>query len=163
MLIIKQTKDYPDYYVTSAGEVWSTRRRQLRVLRQRDLHGYKSVTLYKNKKACSLLAHRLVAEAFIPNEENKKEVNHINGVKSDNRSENLEWSTRSENMLHAFRVGLKKHKTGELHHNSKITDSHTQEIKMHLKRGDVAQKSLAKKYSVSESTISCIKRGRFRK
>lgn len=54
--------------------------------------------------------HRMVAETWIDNPNNYREVNHINGDKSDNRVENLEWTTRSENICHAYRTGLRKAK-----------------------------------------------------
>lgn len=69
---------------------------------------YMYINLYKNGKLSSKRVHRLVAQAFIPNPLNKPQVNHINGIKTDNRAENLEWCSRSENMLHAYRNGLVK-------------------------------------------------------
>lgn len=69
---------------------------------------YMSVVLHSDIKRVSCSVHRLVIEAFIPNTENKRTVNHINGDKCDNRLDNLEWATNSENMHHAYGTGLKK-------------------------------------------------------
>lgn len=72
----------------------------------KDVDGYLTVSLTDgegNKKKYRV--HRIIALTFIPNPENKTEVNHINSVRDDNRVENLEWVTRSENMKHAFREG----------------------------------------------------------
>lgn len=70
--------------------------------------GYKSVYLYsKQAKRCFKLVHQLVASAFIPNPNGYREVNHIDGDPSNNRVDNLEWCTRSQNILHASKV-LKK-------------------------------------------------------
>jgi hypothetical protein len=68
-------------------------------------HGYCAVVLYNTNSNISKTVHRIVAEAFIANPEGKKEVNHINLIKDDNRVENLEWCTRSENMIHAGKNG----------------------------------------------------------
>lgn len=82
--------------------------------------GYMQVLLQANKYRKTYKVHRLVATAFIPNSENKPQVNHINGNKIDNRADNLEWCTNSENQIHAYIHGLKKPFT-ELTHPGNIS------------------------------------------
>lgn len=97
------------YQVSNLGKVkslprklWNGRASYLtneKVLKTiKDKNGYENVALYKNKKAKVCKVHRLVAIAFIPNPENKPEVDHINTITNDNMVENLRWVTRSENM-----------------------------------------------------------------
>lgn len=71
-----------------------------------DSQGYLVTQLYKDNKAKNCYVHRLVAEAFLENPDNKETVNHINGNKHDNRVENLEWCSRKENNEHALKTGL---------------------------------------------------------
>ena len=70
-------------------------------------NGYRTLTLWKNGIRWCIKSARLVALTFIPNPENKRTINHINGIKTDDRLVNLEWATDSENIKHAFRTGLK--------------------------------------------------------
>lgn len=70
-----------------------------------DSYGYEVVSLNSTTKKNKILkVHRLVAQAYIPNPENKPQVNHKNGIKTDNRVSNLEWVTASENLKHSYRV-----------------------------------------------------------
>lgn len=68
------------------------------------LEGYQRIVLMKEAIKKRYMCHRLVAQEFVPNPDNKPYVNHINGNKADNRAENLEWVTQSENELHSYRV-----------------------------------------------------------
>lgn len=110
-LVLEEIKGFPNYFVSNVGEVYSkiiSSRNQYGELKMLtpcvDTTGYPFVNLHKDKKRFKRHVHRLVAEAFIPNPENKCDVNHKNGIRTDNRVENLEWNTRSENILHSYRV-----------------------------------------------------------
>lgn len=70
--------------------------------------GYLSITITNGTTRKKYQVHRLVAQAFIPNLQNKETVNHKNGIKTDNRVENLEWATQKENVIHSWKQGLAK-------------------------------------------------------
>ena len=95
---------FPDYLVTSHGRVLSLKYGKMRELKPRKNNsGYYYVDLSKNGKLHSKTVHRLVAQAFIPNPENKTEINHIDENKSNNCVSNLEWMTHKENLNHGTR------------------------------------------------------------
>lgn len=75
-----------------------------------NVEGYPKVSLCKEGAIRRFPIHRIVAQAFIPNPDGKPEINHIDGCKENNSVSNLEWVTRSENELHAWRTGLKPRK-----------------------------------------------------
>lgn len=83
-----------------------------------DFHGYLVVELRNNGDRKGGFSHRLIAQAFIQNPENKPEINHINGIKNDNRIENLEWCTKLENIQHSCRTGLRRDNRGITHYRS---------------------------------------------
>jgi hypothetical protein len=91
--------------------------------------GYHQVGLHRSNKNKMVYVHRLVADAFIPNPENKRCVNHKDGARSHNSVENLEWSTHSENTMHAHATGLAKALRGEEVWNAKVTYQSAQALR----------------------------------
>ena len=95
---------FPDYQITSHGRVFSLKYGKMRELKPcKDKDGYMRLSLYKNGKEYKKTVHRLVALAFIPNPENKNEINHIDENKTNNHVSNLEWCTNKENINHGTR------------------------------------------------------------
>lgn len=110
--IWKDVLDFEGHYqVSNLGNVRSIRTSQ-GTYRERlkktylDRNGYENVDLWKHNKSYKKLVHRLVAQAFIANPENKETVNHLDGVKNNNLLTNLEWATQSENLIHASNNNL---------------------------------------------------------
>jgi hypothetical protein len=121
--------------------------------------GYLYVGISVNNKKANLNVHRLVAKAFIPNPDNKPQVNHIDGNKTNNVVSNLEWATISENTLHAYKTKLIKNCKGEASALAKLTKRQVVDIYKRLRGGELAVK-LAKEYGVSKNTIADIKHQR---
>ena len=118
--------------------------------------GYSVCELSVNGLRNTFQVHRLVAQAFIPNNDNKPQVNHIDGNKLNNNVENLEWCTNSENAIHAFKIGLKSRLFGEDNPNSKLNKTDIYAIR-HLhyvnKKGNT---EISKIFNVSKDTIYLI-------
>jgi hypothetical protein len=101
----KERKEHFGYLIYEDGNILDVKK-NIAVNNSVNKSGYVIVNLVQDGKRKLNLLHRVIAQAFLPNPSNKKCVNHINGIKTDNRVENLEWVTYSENMVHAFKQGL---------------------------------------------------------
>ena len=143
------------YAINTQGEVISYKRGKRRILAQQFFFGgeYLSVGLSIGGKKKRFSVHRHVAEAFIPNPQGKPQVNHINGVKTDNRVENLEWMTPEENIRHAFDNGLRK--SGCEHFRAKFTAEQVREIRRDCIPCDprLGFKAFARKFNVTSKII----------
>lgn len=115
------TYDYRGLYqVSNLGNIKSLKYGKEKILKPRKSHnGYLFVCLFKNKKRKNLRVHRLVGFMFIPNNDNKPEVNHDDGNKENCCVSNLYWATRSENQKHAYEHNLQKAKKGSENKQSK--------------------------------------------
>ena len=145
------------YQVSNFGRIKSFHKNNAKIITPKpDNHGYLRVVLCKNYKKKNRMVHVLVAQAFILNPEGKKQVNHIDGNKKNNRVENLEWLTPSENIAHAFDMGLRK--SGCEHHMAKFTAEQIRDIRTNCVPGDseLGFKAFAKKYNVTPRVVQLV-------
>ena len=145
MIKIKEIEGYEGlYFVDTLGNVVAFPKKtrvnngsDYVTLKQQIKKGYAIVNLYnKDKKMKSLSVHRLIAKTFIPNPNNYPDVNHINGIKLDNRVENLEWCTKQQNTKHAFDNNLGGFKDRALNNLKKINNKYHYS-KIELVKNDV--------------------------
>lgn len=151
----KNVNGFENYIVSTEGRVKNLDTGNYVGNKFRDTYGYAKVKLCYHGKKKQIDVHRLVAETFIPNPLNKQTVNHINGIKSDNRVENLEWATYSENSKHAHKTGLQICRKGELAGNAKLKNEDVDYIRKIYKPYSKAFgcRALSQEFCVSERTI----------
>jgi len=153
----KVIEEYPDYTVDEKGNVYSYKRNTKIRLRQNiDKVGYPAVSLSKDGIYKRHNVHRLVAKAFLPNPDNKPCVNHKNSVRHDNRVENLEWATYSENNQHAKDYGYNPAVYGEDTSCASLTNEQAREIYLYLMEGH-RNIDAAKKFNTSLHTVTSVK------
>ena len=162
----KIIEEFPRYLISNKGRIKILSTLEDKKLFVKD-DGYVATTLGDGKQSYKYV-HRLVAEAFIKNKHDKPQVNHINGIKGDNRAENLEWVTPAENIRHAIDTGLLKYKKkekeiknskyslGEEANGSKLTLEKVIEIRVLWELREFKQVELAEKFGVDNSTINDI-------
>lgn len=163
MEIFKQIKNFPGFYISNFGrlkadEITTKFGNQNKTYPERYLNIWRSVTGYNyidisvNGKVKRVSLHRLVAIYFIPNPENKPQVNHKDGDKDNNNDWNLEWVTAAENLKHARDLGL----NNSIGSNNKMAKFTPEEI-MIIRKSDKTITELSKIYNVSLAILSRIK------
>lgn len=153
---------YGKYYASADGRVKNEK--GLILLVRPHYKGYKMVRVVCNGKERNFQVHRAVALAWLPNPDNKPQVNHKNGIKADNRLDNLEWCTNAENQRHAYDTGLKVGiKTGKPFYirvgclsREQVRDIRNTVIKING-RGGISRLDLCKKYGVSLHVIKDVR------
>lgn len=158
------------YQVSSLGRVRSLDRyvrakngsqslKRGRILTQKiDRYGYPCVVLCNAPARSDITVHRLVAIAFVHGNFEGAQVNHIDGVKTNNIPSNLEFCTSGENVRHSVAIGLQKGRKGTAHHSAVLTDDDVRQIKLLLRNG-IPQSDIAARFGVGSRAISKINLG----
>jgi hypothetical protein len=156
---IASISEFPNYFVSTSGYIFNSNMKRISFGKCGE---YPTVRLTKNGKRVHKLVHRIVAKAFIPNHYNKPCVNHMDGIKNNNDSSNLEWSTHKENMRHAIETDLRKIvKTCKLPPKRKMPmcDEDIRQMILERKSG-CSLLSLSKKYNIAVQSVYRIASGK---
>ena len=168
----KDIEGYKDkYMVSNSGKIKSLKRKveydggyytlNEVIMKQKDIRGYKNITLSKNNKSRTLQVHRLVLEHFNPVKDmDKLQVNHIDGDKSNNSLSNLEWCTPKENTQHAIKLGKRGDQKGIKNPNSKLNPKQVKEIVEIRNSTGNSHSKISKKFNVSRKTVGNILNGK---
>lgn len=150
------TKTLEDYEVSEDGRI-------------RNIHNKREIKQFVGKDGYlrtqiagkTRLVHRVVAKAYIPEDPEREFVNHKDGNKQNNHVDNLEWSTKSENLRHAYQHSLKRKPVGTLNGRCKLTDDQVDFIRKNYIRGDkeYGARAMATKFGVAPQTICAVVTG----
>lgn len=166
-IIWKKIPNYELYEASTNGDIktynWKNKGKEAIMKPALDNRGYLRTMLKDtNGKFCTIKVHRIIAQTFLENPENKATVNHKNGIPTDNRVCNLEWMTHRENIEHSWKYLTKNPLKGGQIGTATISDEKAQEILDNYefgkktKKGMVTKKQIAEKYGVSVSVIKAI-------
>lgn len=150
MTIYKKINNYPNYRVNEVGQIKSIKKKII-LKTSLDSGGYLGISLWKDNSSKRVRIHSLVAKAFIPKIEGKDWINHKNGIKTDNRVENLEWCTPRENIIHALNSGLNRN-YGENNNLSTLTLQTVQMIRVMGEKG-IKLKEISKLLKLNYVTV----------
>lgn len=154
-----QIHGLPGYYITENAELWSnkTGTKWFKMALFKCKSGYLGCMCVQNGKKRYFMLHRLMAITFIPNPENKREVNHKDCDRLNNSIENLEWCTPKENTHHSIINGRKPIQYGEDVKSAKLTAKEVLEIYYLITNKIMKRRQIAKIYNISKDTVSAIK------
>lgn len=136
MELFKIIEEFPSYSISNLGNIINSKGKKLVIGKRKTNSGYIQVRLFKNGKYYYRYLHRLIALSFIPNPNNYRTINHVNGNKLDNSISNLEWSSDEQQQRHAFLMSLKP--SGKSFTEEQLLEIYTMFFKRKLKPRQIA-------------------------